>query len=440
MPSIGSPVGVAAGGIRRVGLRIDADSFLRRTQERWGVCCDGAMRRQWDALSATAQDALVAAFALVLGAALYLTGLFEMASDLSRHPSLPVRFGVLALICVATFLRRRMPISALGIGLIPFAIDIALGPTVPVWLIYSDLIYAGVLYAAPARSRWLVTVCGVVSAVLTVLALVLGDWRVAVITIAALFAFVATPLWWALSVRGHKEIAEAERKRAQAMTLVAELDRRAAIADERKTMARDLHDVIAGHLSAIAIQSEAALGVLARQETDPTVAGIVSSIRSNSVSALQEMRTMIGLLRRDDGAEDDAAAPRKLAQLPILVDAARAAGITVRVRDSLNGTALPSAVDQAAYRIVQEALTNAMKHAPGQEVDIDVHTEAKDLALSVRNPTVPVRNRPPDDARHSGLMNMRERAAALGGTFTAGPGHHGWEVLARLPISITEVS
>ncbi|WP_433597988.1 sensor histidine kinase [Nocardia sp. CA-135953] len=398
------------------------------------------MRRQWDALSATAQDALVAAFALVLGAALYLTGLAEMASDLSRHPSLPVRFGVLALICVASFLRRRMPMSALGIGLIPFAIDFALGPTVPVWLIYSDLIYAGVLYAAPTRSRSLVTICGVASAVLTVLALVLGDWRVAVITIAALFAFVATPLWWALSVRGHKEIAEAERKRAQAMTLVAELDRRAAIADERKTMARDLHDVIAGHLSAIAIQSEAALGVLARRETDPAVAGIISSIRSNSVSALQEMRTMIGLLRRDDGAEDDAAAPRKLAQLPILVDAARAAGITVRVRDSLNGTALPSAVDQAAYRIVQEALTNAMKHAPGQVVDIDVRTEATDLALSVRNPTVPVRNRPPDDARHSGLMNMRERAAALGGTFTAGPGAGGWEVLARLPISTTEMS
>ncbi|MGY4101807.1 histidine kinase [Nocardia sp. R16R-3T] len=99
-------------------------------------------------------------------------------------------------------------------------------------------------------------------------------------------------------MRGHKEIAEAERKRAQAMTLVAELDRRTAIADGRRTMSRDLHDVIAGHLSAIAIQSEAVLGVLGRQETDPTVAGIISSIRSNSVSALQEIRTMIGLLPR----------------------------------------------------------------------------------------------------------------------------------------------
>ncbi|WP_433203823.1 sensor histidine kinase [Nocardia sp. CA-107356] len=400
------------------------------------------MRRQWEALSATAQDALVAAFAFALGAGLYVAGLFEMASDLSRHPSLPTRFGVLALICVASFLRRRAPLLAVGVGLVPFAIDFVLGPSVPIWLIYSDLIYAGVLYATPARSRFVVVVCGVLSAALTVLALVLGDWRIAVITIAALFAFVATPLWWALSLRGHKEIAEAERKRAQAMTLVAELDRRAAIADERKTMARDLHDVIAGHLSAIAIQSEAALGVLARQavpEGDPAVAGILSSIRSNSVSALQEMRTMIGLLRRDDGAEDDVAAPRKLAQLPILVDAARAAGIIVRVRDSLNGTPLPSAVDQAAYRIVQEALTNAMKHAPGQEVDIDVHAEATALAVAVRNPTVPVRNRTDEhDMGHRGLMNMRERAAVLGGTFTARPAAGGWEVLARLPISTME--
>ncbi|WP_433733467.1 sensor histidine kinase [Nocardia sp. CA-129566] len=434
-------------GIDHVDQRIDHASFLRLTRRYRGVCCDGSMRRQWEALSATAQDALVAAFAFALGAGLYLTGLFEMASDLSRHPSLPVRFGVLALICVASFLRRRTPVLALGIGLIPFAIDFALGPTVPIWLIYSDLIYAGVLYAAPARSRFVVMVCGVLSVALTLSALILGDWRIAVVTIAALFAFVATPLWWALSVRGHKEIAEAERKRAQAMTLVAELDRRAAIADERKTMARDLHDVIAGHLSAIAIQSEAALGVLARQPVpdgridDPAIAGIISSIRSNSVSALQEMRTMIGLLRRDDGADDDVAAPRKLAQLPILVDAARAAGITVRVRDSLNGTPLPSAVDQAAYRIVQEALTNAMKHAPGQEVDIDVRVQATALAVAVRNPTVPTRSRSDEhDMDHRGLMNMRERAVALGGTFTAGPTAGGWEVLARLPISATNPS
>jgi hypothetical protein len=190
-----------------------------------------------------------------------------------------------------------------------------------------------------AHARFVIAAGVTLSTMVAVAALVLtGDWRVMALAIAAAVAFVGTSIWWALSVRTHKEIAGAERARAHALSLVAELDRRAAIADERKTMARDLHDVIAGHLSAIAFQSEAALGVLARQESaDPAVTGIVGSIRSNSVSALQEMRTMIGLLRRDDGVEDDPAAPRRLAQLPILVDAAHAAGITVRPGRSRSG-------------------------------------------------------------------------------------------------------
>jgi signal transduction histidine kinase len=379
----------------------------------------------------------------------------------STDTSLTVRFGVLALICVVSLLRRRMPLWALAAGLVPLGLDLWLGATVPIWILYSDLIYAAVLYAPRAYARFVIAAGATLSAMVTVAALVLtGDWRVMALAITTAVAFVGTSIWWALSVRTHKEIAGAERARAQALSLVAELESRTAIADERKTMARDLHDVIAGHLSAIAIQSEAALGVLARQESaDPAVTGIVGSIRSNSVSALQEMRTMIGLLRRDDGVEDDPAAPRRLAQLPILVDAARAAGIKVRVAADLDGTQLPSAVDQAAYRIVQEALTNAMKHAPGQEVDIDVCAETTTLAVSVRNPvdgslraTHPVNGRVPNstagepapsadpEVRHRGLVNMRERAAALGGSFTAGPASGGWEVLARLPLSTSAVS
>jgi signal transduction histidine kinase len=387
-----------------------------------------------------AQDALIAVLVFAFGAALYLAGLYPMASG-SSDPSMAVRFGVLGLMCAVSLLRRRTPMSALAIGLVPLGIDLWLGASVPIWLMYSDLIYAAVLYASPKHSRLVVVASAALSALVAVLALVLtGDWRVMALAITAAVAFIGTSVWWALSVRGHKEIAGAERARAQALSLVAELDRRAAIADERKTMARDLHDVIAGHLSAIAIQSEAALGVLSRQEsTDPAVTGIVGSIRSNSVSALQEMRTMIGLLRRDDGAEEDPAAPRRLAHLPILVDAAHAAGITVRVAGDIGGTELPSAVDQAAYRIVQEALTNAMKHAPGQEVDIDVSFDATTLAVVVRNPVrSTARQQPRDPDTGRGLVNMRERAAALGGSFTAGPAATGWEVLARLPISATK--
>ncbi|MEV0027603.1 histidine kinase [Nocardia sp. NPDC050793] len=395
--------------------------------------------KQWHALSATAQDVLVAIFAFAFGAFLYLAGLYPMADGSADQP-LRVRFGVLALLCATTLLRRRAPLATLLAGSVPLGIDLALGATVPVWLIYSDSIYAAVLYGSRALSRWVAIGCAALTTVITLAVFAAtGDWRALVLSVAAAAAFVGTPIWWGLSVRTHKEIAEAERARAQAMALVAELDRRAAITDERKTMARDLHDVIAGHLSAIAIQSEAALGELTRRNTDPAMAGILGSIRANSVGALQEMRTMIGLLRRDDGTEDEPVAPRTLAQLPILVDAARSAGTAVRVADSLDGTALPSAVDQAAYRIIQEALTNAMKHAPGQPVDIAVRADPAALDVTVRNPACAeaVSSELANSAApHRGVMNMRERAAALGGSFTAGPEAGDWTVRARLPLGM----
>ncbi len=373
------------------------------------------------------------------GTALYLTGLSTM-SEHGTQLSLWVRFGVLLAVCLAMCFRRRNPMAAMLAGLVPLLVDSWLGATLPVWLAYADLIYAAVLYAGRRASRTTTLCWSAFSALIVALTLALtADPRAVALALVAVFGFVATPLWWANSVRTHKEIAVAERTRAQALTLVAELDRRAAVADERTKMARDLHDVIAGHLSAIAIQSEAALRMPARRDDDPAVAGIMQSIRSNSVGALQEMRTMIGLLH-SDGAEE-VAAPRRLAQLPILVDAARAAGTSVRVHEALDGAALPSAVDQAAYRIVQEALTNAMKHAPGQEVSIDVRAADDLLSVTIRNPTLSVRpHRAAAQAGHRGLVNMRERAAALGGSFRAGTNSGCWEVLARLPFGSPSAS
>ncbi|MFC9433336.1 sensor histidine kinase [Nocardia sp. NPDC057030] len=383
-----------------------------------------------------ARDALGALLAFAAGAGLYAANLYALI-DRGTDVPMSTRLLVLASLCLLTMLRRRMPVVAMVLGLAPLLIDMHLGPSVPVWILYGDLMYAAVLYSARRASRITMVVWSVFSGLIVVLTLVrTGDLRAVSIALVVVFAFIATPLWWANSVRTHKEIAGAERARAQALTLVAELDRRAAIADERTTMARDLHDVIAGHLSAIAIQSEAALGVLARKDADPAVTGIMRSIRTNSVSALQEMRTMIGLLRSDGDSVDEVAAPRRLAQLPLLVEAARAAGISVRVRENLDGTELPSAVDHAAYRIVQEALTNAMKHAPGQQVDIEVGTRDEQLRVLVRNPMAPAALRRTEHGEpHRGLINMRERTAALGGNFTAGPDSGRWEVLARLPLA-----
>lgn len=388
--------------------------------------------RRWSDLPERTRDALGAVIAFAGGAALYLTGLSTM-TDRGEQVSLWVRFGVLAVLCLATFARRRAPVAAMLGGLVPLAMDIRLGATVSVWIIYADLIYAAVLYSGRRNARITALSWFALSGVLVVLVLALtGDPRAVSLALVAVFSFVATPIWWANSVRTHKEMAHAERARAQALTLVAELDRRAAVTDERTTMARDLHDVIAGHLSAIALHSEAALGILDRRTADPAVAGIMRSIRADSVSALEEMRTMIGLLRSDDAAAE-VAAPRTLAQLPILVDAARAAGVSVLIRESPTGAALPSAVGQAAYRIVQEAMTNAMKHAPGQEVCIDVRTEEGMLTISVRNRIGP-RPSGATDRAGRGLANMRERAAALGGSLHAGTDSGRWEVLARLPL------
>lgn len=395
----------------------------------------------WATLSARAQDALIVAFVFTLGAALYGFGLYAMTEHSAQTP-LTARLALLAALCATTMWRRRKPMWALAAGLVPLLIDFALGPTIPIWLVYSDLVYAGVLYGTRRQSRFVVGAAIAATAAGSVAALVVtGEWRAIVITLLASSAFLGTSIWSALTVRAHKETAQAERAKARALSLVAELDRRAAIADERKTMARDLHDVIAGHLSAIAIQSEAALGLLARRDGgDPALAGVVESIRSNSVSALQEMRTMIGLLRRDDGAED-LAAPRGLAQLSLLVDAARAAGSTVRVHGEVGATPVPSAVDQAAYRIIQEALTNAMKHAPGQEVDIHISTDATTLTLAISNPLSRSNGlADPADLPHRGLTNMRERAAALGGGLTAGASAQGWTVRAELPLSAQPIT
>ncbi|MGW1742566.1 sensor histidine kinase [Nocardia sp. NPDC001965] len=394
---------------------------------------------RWSALSATTRDVVVAAGWFLFGVLLYLAG-FDMmfATEAEAGPLWP-RIVILALASSVLLVRRRAPITAMVLGLVPLALDLSLGPTLPVWLVYTDLIYAAVVYGTRRQMEGAVVAWLALSATAAGIVLAItGDWHLMALALVLAAAFVGTSLWWGLTVRAHKETADAERARARAQSLVAELDRQAAVADERKAMARDLHDVIAGHLSAIALQSEAALGTLDGAAADPRLAGVLGSIRTNSVEALREMRTMIGLLRRD-GDTDQTTAPGRLAQLPGLVAAARQAGMPVRVQLDLGATVPAGAVDQAAYRIVQEAVTNVMKHAPGQQVDIDVRAESTALTVTVRNTLTGGPPPAPDPgtaaADRRGLTNMRERATALGGTLRAGPEAGVWWVRARLPLA-----
>jgi signal transduction histidine kinase len=231
-----------------------------------------------------------------------------------------------------------------------------------------------------------------------------------------------------VNVRRQREVAAERRARVDHEARIAELDHKAAAAEERARMARDLHDVIAGHLSAIAIQSAAALSMA---ETDPVMMiKVLKAVRENSVASLSEMHAMIGLLRSEE-ARFERTTPARLRDIDRLLASARAAGLDVHLRAE-GADGLPAAVDLSAYRIVQEALTNVVKHAPGSRAEITVGRSDSMLVVEVINEGVR-RNGFLRSGR--GLLNMRERAQAVGGVLEAGPsGGRRWRVRAELPV------
>ncbi|MQY08262.1 sensor histidine kinase [Actinomadura macrotermitis] len=206
----------------------------------------------------------------------------------------------------------------------------------------------------------------------------------------------------------------------------------AAVLTERQRIARELHDVVAHHMSMIAIQAEAAPY---KAEVPAETRRDLAEIRATALDALTEMRRILGVLRSAEGAET---APQPgLDRLAELVTAARGTGLTVEDRLAGNLAALPSGVGLSAYRIVQEAMSNAMRHAPGSRVGLDVAHADGILRLTVVNGPPGPGHRPtpsPPGAGH-GLAGMRERAAMLGGELLAGPTPEGgFQVSATLPV------
>lgn len=378
-------------------------------------------------LPAWQQDGLIALLLLAVGLPVYLGRIYLLVPGTDSVP-LWVRLLELLVVSGLVPLRRRVP-AGLLLATVVLVADIVFGPSLPVVIAYTDFLYAATFHGSHRMTRIMVGIAVVSSpTLLAVLLAVLHDWRTALFVALGVLPLLVVPVWWAANVRQHRDIADAERANAAQVARIAELDRKAAVRAERARMARDLHDIIAGHLSAIAIQSEAALSMTDDPRTAHTV---LESARSNSISALDEMRTMIGLLR-DDADESETTAPGRLAELSRLVESARAGGMSVTVRSTVDGTALPAAVDLTAYRIAQEALTNTMKHAPGAEVVVDIRRHDGILTVEVGNALPP--GTASGDPGH-GLLNMRERARTVGGTVTAGPSGSAWVVRAELPVA-----
>ncbi|MGW4469643.1 sensor histidine kinase [Nonomuraea sp. NPDC004354] len=370
----------------------------------------------------------------LLGAvATFAVGLVLLAAG-SFYPraGVPVWLPVvpLALTCAGVAVRRSAPLAALALGVSGVGLDIAFaGPSLPTIVIFTDNLYAAALYGPPRLSRWLLGVTGAGAVIIgCVFGFVERDLlKISVFGVQAGLVLVV-PVTTAMVLRQHRDQAAAERARAEQVAHLAELDRNAVIVAERTRMARELHDIIANHFSAIAIQSTA---VLSRKDLDAgAVQQIMASIRENSVQGLAEMRTMIGLLR-EDGEDTDASTRPRLQDVADLVERARQAGVDAGMTVEGTPRELPVSVDLAGYRIVQEALTNAMKHGDDRAT-VTITFAPDHVSVVVDNPLAGGGSALPGSG--AGLVGMRERAGLVGGRFEAGPyDEKHWRVRATLP-------
>jgi signal transduction histidine kinase len=278
---------------------------------------------------------------------------------------------------------------------------------------------------AAGHAQGVLVVVGVVSA--AAMGVWTGDWR----DLALLVALMTALLLAGNAVRqrrvAERESAEQQRRRAAEET-------RAAVLEERARIARELHDVVAHHMSVLALRTDSARYRFPGLPDDlrTEFAELTGTAREGMV----EMRRLLGVLRTESTGEPVEPQPdvRRVAEL---AERVRALGATCAVRVHGEFDALPAGVALSAYRIVQEALSNAVRHSPGAAIDVELRIDAGSVRAAVRNaPGGPAR--PAGTAGH-GLLGMRERAAMLGGTLVAGPtADGGFEVTAELPLDHEE--
>ncbi|WP_030223837.1 sensor histidine kinase [Streptomyces sp. NRRL WC-3626] len=337
----------------------------------------------------------------------------------------------LAVMAGCELLRRTAPRTGLALGTLALAADLMTQGSIATIVMYTDLMYAAVLYGTPATARRLPWITGMLSIAATLVPFAVLREPEALLIGVVMGAVTFTPASTGLIVRNHRDAAESARLRAEQTALLAEMDRVQAVTAERARMARELHDMVANHLSAIAIHSTAALSL----KDERTSLDALAVIRENSVQGLSEMRRLIGILR--DGADDrEPAATPTLDGLGALVEGARANGLDACLDAAYDS--VPAPVELAAYRIVQESLTNALKHAAPGPVTVWLRRHDDGLGIRVTS-AYGGRDTPRAPGSGAGLVGMRERAALLDGTFEAGPesGADGrmWVVRALLPVT-----
>jgi signal transduction histidine kinase len=380
----------------------------------------GAERAPARRASLVSDSALAAALAVVLSVGTYF-------SAWHQHGHRSVDAGAIALVVAsagALALRRRYPVAVLalvfGTTLIYFVLGYASGP---IWL---ALIVA--YYTATACGHRLVAVIAGVAglAIFPWLDYLLRDGSPP--SLAGLAALAA----WLLVVLGAGEAVRIRRERAAAAARIEEEEARRQASEERLRMARELHDSLGHYLSLISVQSGVALSL--NQELPEQARTSLATVKQASKEALSELRSVLDILRQD-GERAPRSPTATLARLSDLVAQATAPGLEVRAETEGSVRPLPFGVDLAAYRIVQEALTNVARHAGPATATVRVIYGEDDVTVQVDDDGGGRTGDPQPPASGNGIAGMRERVAALGGELDVGPRPGGgFRVRARFPL------
>jgi signal transduction histidine kinase len=376
---------------------------------------------RWTASRATWSSALTAAAVAVF----QVVGSFGAADNQPERKPIDALAVLLLLVGPAALVvRHRWPLGAAAVAMGAASVYIGLGyPYGPVFVSVVIALFTAVQLRH--REAWVLAAAGYVAFVVAEafdprLDGGLGGLHLALVA------------GWLVVVLAVSELVRVRREQAAEQARLARDERQRRASEQRLQLAQELHDVLAHNISLINVQASVALHLLDDQPEQARPA--LGAIKDASHEALQELRTALDLLRHGESAPLTPA-PR-LAELDVLVAGVRAGGLDVHVARQGVATPVPAAVELAAYRIVQEALTNVTRHAHAREVtvrvtyDDGVTVEVVDDGVGA---PVPVSGGPAPAG--NGITGMRERAEALGGTVEAGPvAGGGFRVWAHLPV------
>jgi signal transduction histidine kinase len=349
------------------------------------------------------------------------------------HAYLPVP-GVLAaaasnlLLTVPLAARRRAPLTVLGAQFVGAA-GVALGSG------SSQLAFVAIpigVYSLAAHGRRPWVSIGALLAIATGVAVVFGEVTPPMPGWASAFAILLPIGLFGTSIRATRARADAFAQRAEALRAGQEAATRAAVARERTRIARELHDVVSHHVSVMVIQAGAAHKVI---DSRPDLArGSLGAIKASGQEAMSELRDLLGVLAPAADGDDDEEPLRPqpgLDHLDALVDKVRAAGQPVSVRHT--PMSLRHGVDIAAYRVIQEALTNALRYAPGARTTVVAEQDGDILVVEVTDDGTA--DCPTSLGTGSGLVGLAERLRLYGGTLETGRRlGGGFRVTARIPL------